>query len=589
MCPTQAVEYATYGGFAGGNLFGTKCLVLWGHGPSQSSVVLEYPAIAQAKKGGMKLIVVDPRRIREAEMADMWLPIRPGTDVALMLGWIRLIIEEGLYDQEFVSNWTVGFDDLKAAVSDYTVERVSEITWLTPQQIADSSRLYATTRPAKIAWGFGLDKQGTNATQVARARCILRAITGNLDVPGGELLGWCDPIGKIIGDDDMELNEALSAEQRAKQLGADEYPFFGFPGWERNVEANSRLPKDYMHPPLADMTCVAHPRAVFDAVLTGKPYPVTAMISLASNPLISLPNTRRTCDALKALQLYVVSDYYLTPSALLADYVFPAASTVERTELWLLPPFCMACPRGIEPIEERRNDYQFWRGLGIRLGQEEHWPWKTVEEVWDYRLAPVGLTFEQLLEQNGLFGNPEFKRYEEHGFGTPSGKVELRSGTFEALGCEPLPVYQEPPHSPSGNPKLAEQYPLVLITGSNFMPMHHSEQRQLKAARAKRPDPRVLVHPDTAASLSLSEGDWVRVVTPLGSIRQRVHLWDGMDPRMVDAEHGWWFPERKENASELFGVFESNANILCPNGPEFCSKEIGSWPHSALLCRLEKE
>jgi anaerobic selenocysteine-containing dehydrogenase len=589
MCPTQAVEYATYGGFAVGDVFNTKCLVLWGHAPSQSSLVMEYPAITQAKNHGAHLIVVDPRRIREAEMADIWLPIRPGTDVALMLAWIRIIIEEDLYDREFVSQWTVGFDDLRDAVIDYTPERVAEITWLPPRQIVDSARRYATTKPAMITWGFGLDKQGTNATQTARARCILRAITGNLDVPGGELLGWRDPIGKIVGESEMELNEALPPAQRAKQLGADEYPFFGFPGWERNVEANRRLPKDYMHPPLADMTCVAHERAVFDAVLTGRPYPVTAMISLASNPLISLPNARHTYEALKALHLYVVVDYYLTPSAALADYVFPAASTVERSELWLLPPFCIACPKGIEPIEERRDDYRFWRGLALRLGQEEHWPWETVEQVWDYRLESVGLTFEQLSAQMGLFGRSEFKRYEQFGFGTPSGKVELRSSTFEALGCEPLPVYLEPPHSPSGDPELAEKYPFVLITGSNFMPMYHSEQRQIEAARAKRPDPRVLVHPDTAASLDLNEGDWAQVTTPLGSIRQRVHLWDGMHPRMVDAEHGWWFPERAGTEAEPFGVFESNANILCPNGPEFCSREIGSWPHSALLCRLEKE
>ena len=600
MCPTQAVEYATYGGFAGGDPHYTKCLVLWGHQPSQSGLVVEFPAIVQAKKNGAKLIVVDPRRIREAEMADLWLQVRPGTDLALMLAWIRLIIEEGLYDRDFVSKWTVGFDDLHSAAAEYTPERTAEITWLRPQQIVESARAYATIKPAMITWGFGVDKQGINATQAARARCILRAITGNLDVPGGEMLGWWDPIGKIIGDDQMELNGALPPAQRAKQLGSGEYPLFGFPGWERNVEANRRLPHEYMHAPLADMMCVAHERPLFDAVLTRKPYPVTAMISLASNPLISLPNVKHTYEALKALQLYVVSDYYLTPSAALADYVFPAASTVERTELWMFPPFCVACPRGVEPIEERRDDYQFWYGLALRLGQREQWPWKTIEEVWDYRLAPVGLTFEKLAAQNGLFGHPEFKRYERYGFGTPSGKVELRSSTFDALGLQPLPVYQEPPHSPAGSPELTKQYPLVLITGSNFMPMYHSEQRQLKSAREKHPDPRVLIHPETAASLGLKEDDWARVVTPQGSIRQRIHLWDGMHPQMVDAEHGWWFPERKgtipkaqaagtQGESYLFGVFESNANVLCPNEHRFCSPEIGSWPHTALLCRVEKE
>ena len=588
MCPSQAVENATFGGFTWPDVMHTRCMVLWGHAPSKSEPVGLYPMILQAKKNGAKLIVVDPRRIDEAEKADMWLPIRPGSDVALMLGWIRIIIEEGLYDRDFVANWTVGFEDLKAAAHSYTPQRVAEITWLTPEQVVASARCYTMTKPAVISWGFGVDKQGVNATQAARARCCLKALTGNLDILGGETLGCDDPVGRVIGDEEMQGNDALSAEQRAKQLGADQYPFFGFPGWSRNEEANRRMPREYMHPPNADMTAVAHARPVFEAMITGKPYPVTAAISVASNPLLSLPNARHTYEALKSLELYVVGEFYLTPSAALADYVFPICSTVETTELWLTGAFCVACPRGIEPLYERRNTYDFWRGLALRLGQSEHWPWKSVDEVWDYRLSPVGLTFDRLLEQNGLFGKPEFERYKKYGFGTPSGKVELRSSTFEALGCEPLPVYREMAHSPLSDPKLSGVFPLVLITGSRFMPMYHSEQRQIEEARKKGPDPLVTLHPETAKRLNLVEGDWVKVETPLGSIRMRLALSDMVDSRMADADHGWWFPEREEAEPNLFSVFESNANLLCPDGSEFCSPEIGSWPHTALLCRVEK-
>lgn len=589
FCPTQAVEYATYGGLSHGDMESTRCLVVWGTAPSQSDPILGFPEIVAAKNNGAKLIVVDPRRTREAEMAHLWLPIRPGTDVALMLAWLRLMIEEGWYDREFVERWTVGFADLRAAVAPYTPEKVSAITWLPAKQIREAARYYATTKPAVITWGFGIDKQGVNATQAARARCLLRALSGNLDVPGGELLGLASPIGQIVSNEAMECNEALPPQQRAKQLGADEYPFFGFPGWERNLAANRRLPPGYMAPSPADTTSMAHERAVFQAVLTGRPYPVTAMISLANNPLLALPDVRRTHRALKALQLYVVVDYYLTPSAALADYVFPAACTAERTELWLESGFCLACPKGIGPLYERRDDYQFWRGLAIRLGQAEYWPWKTVEEVWDYRLAPVGLSFEELLARNGLFGRREYRRYEQFGFGTPSGKVELRSSTFEALGCEPLPVYREPPHTPAADPVLARDYPLLLITGSRFMPMYHSEQRQLAAARARMPDPRVTLHPATAAALGVRAEAWVRVVTPQGRIRMRARLSDTVDPRMVDAQHGWWFPERSAAEPELFGVFESNANVLCPDGAAFSSPETGGWPYTALLCRVEPE
>ena len=387
----------------------------------------------------------------------------------------------------------------------------------------------------------------------------------------------------------MEFNEALSSEQRAKQLGADEYAFFGFPGWERNEEANRRLPRDYMHPPHAGMTAVAHARSVFEAMRTGRPYPVRAAISVASNPLLSLADARKTYEALKSLDLYVVAEYYLTPSAALADYVFPICSTVETTELWLTPDFCIACPQGIEPLYERRNTYDFWRGLALRLGQGEHWPWETVEDVWDYRLAPVGLSFDKLIEQNGLLGRRDYKRYESFGFGTPSGKVEIRSSILEALGCEPLPVYRKMPQSPDGNPELYTQYPLVLITGSRFMPMYHSEQRQIEAARRKRPDPVVTIHPQTAEESGLSEGDWVKVISPKGHVRMRLHVSDMLDPRMADADHGWWFPEREESEPELFGVFESNVNILCPDEAGYCNPEVGGWPHTALLCRIEKE
>ena len=192
------------------------------------------------------------------------------------------------------------------------------------------------------------------------------------------------------------------------------------------------------------------------------------------------------------------------------------------------------------------------------------------------------------LEKNGLFGRSQYKRYEKFGFGTPSGKVELRSTIFAELGCEPVPVYREPPHSPKGDMTLAKSFPLVLITGSRFMPMYHSEQRQIQAARKKRPDPLVTLHPDTAKTLGLTEGEWVKVASPLGSVRMRLRVSDTVDQRMADADHGWWFPERPQKAPELFGVFKSNINLLCPDGPEFCSPEIGSWPHSALLCRVSK-
>ncbi|MCB2192660.1 MAG: molybdopterin-dependent oxidoreductase [Deltaproteobacteria bacterium] len=590
MCPSYATEYATYGGMTfGGEVMAARCVVLWGCNASKSNPNVLTPQIVMARKNGAKLIVIDPRRTKEAEQADFWLQIRPGTDLALMLAWIRLIIAEDLYDHDFVANWTVGFEELKEAVEAYTPEKASEITMVPAELIVESARMYATTSPAVIPFGLGLDKQGVNSTQCARGRAIIRAITGNLEVPGGDIFSLAGEIGKIHDWEHLEINDTLPQSQRDKQLGADKYPFFGFPGWEMNQAANHKLPAGYVAPPEAWHSNLAHAREVFDAIITGEPYPVTAAITLANNPLLALPNTKRVFEALQALELYVVMEYYMTPSAAMADYVFPSSSTVEQPELWLTSGFCLPCPQGIEPLYERRNSYDFYRGLGLRLGQEEYWPWETVEEVYDYCLEPIGLNYKKLVEQNGVFGQREYRRYEQHGFGTPSGKVELKSSIFEELGADPLPKYKEPAWSPVSTPDLAEEYPLILITGSRFMPMYHSEQRQIEKARQKVPDPLVSINPETAEKYGLSEGDWAVISTPQGSIRQRVKLSDAIHPQMADTQHSWWFPERDPNLPGLFGVFESNANVLCPDDPEFCSPEIGSWPHSALLCRIEKE
>ena len=373
MCPSYATEYATYGGMAmGSEVMAARCIVMWGSNASKSNPIGLYPQIVMARKNGAKLIVIDPRRTKEAEMADMWLQIRPGTDVALMMGWIRYIINSDLYDHEFVENFTVGFEELKTAVEQYTPEKVSGITSIPVDLIIESAKMYTTAGPAVIPFGLGLDKQGVNSTQCARGRAIIRAITGNQEIPGGDNFSMAGEIGKIHDAEYLEINEVLPESQRVKQLGIDKYPFFGFPGWQMNQAANKKLPEGYLMAPEAWHSCLAHARDVMEAIITGKPYPVTAAITLANNPLLALPNTKRVFEALKALELYVVMDYYMTPSATLADYVFPASTTVEQPEMWLSIGFCLACPQGIERLYERRNSYDFYRGLGLRLGQEEY-------------------------------------------------------------------------------------------------------------------------------------------------------------------------------------------------------------------------
>ena len=587
-CSSFAVESATYGTMAHSDLRNAACIVIWGHTPSESVPIPEWQQIVTAKKNGVKLIVVDPRFTKTARIADIWLQIRPGTDAALMLGWLKIIIDEGLYDEDFVEKWTVGFDQLKDRIAAFTPERVSEITWIPKEKILEAARIYATTKPACLTWGLGCDKQGVNLTHVARARSILRAITGNLDVKGGDLISLSEPQGKVVSDGEMELNETLLPDQRRKQLGGGDYRLFSYPGWERTSDAAGTMPPAYIRPPTAAMTAQANPRTVWQAAIEGKPYPIKGMIVLAGNPLMSLTSTKLVHRALKRLELLVVMDYYMSPTAELADYVLPAASTLERSDIATAGPRVVACPKAMEPLYERRGDYEFWRELGLRLGQREYWPWKTAEEVCDYRLKPLGITFEELTAKYEVFAPHEDKQYEKYGFGTPSRKVELYSSILDELGFDPLPSYSEPPESPVSAPETAEDYPLIMNTGGRFMPMYHSELRQIRSAREMVPDPIVDVNPQTARTLGIADGDWVWVETRRGKIKQRARLTEEVDPRMAHLQHGWWFPEMPAEDPGLHGLYESNANVLCTDDPEYCSKEIGAWPDTALLCKIYK-
>ncbi len=581
MCPSHTVEWSTYGSFARQDIGNAHCIVVWGFQPSESRIIPDWRELLAAKKRGAKIIVVDPRRTKEAEMADLWMQVRPGTDVAAMLGWLKVIVEENLYDRDFVAKWTVGFEALRKHLERYSLEELSRLCWIPQDKIAAAARMYAATKPASITWGLGIDLQGVNAMQAVRARCILRAITGNMDIAGGELLGVAGNEAKLISNLEMELNQAISPEQKKKQLGAGEYGLFGFPGWDMIREASDR-PGAYFRPPTAEMTCCAHQRHVWQAITTGRPYPVKALISQSNNALVQAADTKRVHEALGSqnLELSVVMDYYQTPTAEMADYLLPAACTLERTDF---PSY----PKAMEPLYERRDDYQFWRDIGIRLGQAEHWPWKTAEEVCDYRFSPLGISFSDALK-GGMRPVIEYRKYERDGFGTPSGKVELLSSIFAAFELEPLPVYREPPESPEGNPDLAKKYPLIMMATGKFMPFYHSELRQIKSAIREQPDPLVDIHPNTAQELRISDDEWVWIETLRGKIRQKARLTDEVHPAMVRVQHGWWFPAKPDGEPSLHGIWESNSNVLCPVDAEYCNPEVGGWPHTGLLCRVYK-
>jgi len=211
-----------------------------------------------------------------------------------------------------------------------------------------------------------------------------------------------------------------------------------------------------------------------------------------------------------------------------------------------------------------------------------------MEEVCDYRLSPMGVTFSQVLSRGGQGPTRKYRKFEAQGFGTPSGKVEIYSSIFAHFRLEPLPVYREPVESPEASPEMTRDYPLILIATGKFMPFYHSEMRQIQSAMQNQPDPVADIHPKTARQLGISESDWVWIETLRGKIKQRAHLTDAVHPAMLRAQHGWWFPDKPAEPPSVHGIWESNSNVLCPVGPEYCNPEVGGWPHTALLCRVSK-
>ena len=245
------------------------------------------------------------------------------------------------------------------------------------------------------------------------------------------------------------------------------------------------------------------------------------------------------------------------------------------------------------PLHERRTDYELWRELGLRLGQADYWPWETLEDAYFYRLPEAyhGLgSYEEFVHQVRMdFAPRQYYKYAQHGFATPSGKVELRSSVLEALGYDPLPHYEEPPESPFRTPELAREFPLILVAAGGFMPFYHSEHRQIPTLRLLHYDPWLQINPATAAALSIRDGDWVTVETRRGKIRQRARVTEAVAAGVVYAERGWWFPERPGEEPELYGLWESNVNVLTDDDPDACDPLCGSWPTRTLLCRVRKE
>ncbi len=531
------------------------CVMVWG-----SNIVWTNPDeytgenLSRVLSQGAKLIVVDPRLTYLAGRADIWLKLRPGTDTALALAMANVIVGEGLYDKEFVDKYVYGWDEFVGRVREYPPDKVEEITWVPADKIRQAARLYAQTRPACIQWGVAIE-QTINCTDNNRILIDLMAITGNLDAPGGNVF-FVPPRMRTIGQ--FAHYEKLPAAQSEKMLGGNTYK-------------------------LARQMRLVTPKLIWDAILTGKPYPIEAVLIHGSNPVITRANAGEIYRALSQVGFLVVADFFLTPTAELADIVLPAATWLELEGLggYLFRHGYLFPRRKVVQIGECWPDHRILNELGRRMGQKE-WG-ATIEADLDWILEPSGLSWQQVRERSYLRGKMEYRKYEKKGFATPTGKVELYSTIFEGWGYDPLPRYREIPESPVSKPGPAKEYPYILITGARSPVFFHSEHRMVPWLREIHPDPVVEIHPEAAREHGIRDGDWVFIESPRGRIKQRARFTWGIDPRVVAAEHGWWFPEIK---TPDHGWQESNINLLTDNDPAGYDVAIGSTNLRVLMCKV---
>lgn len=532
------------------------CIMMWGNNLTISNPD-EYKAepFSTALDEGAKLIVVDPRLTRPAARADLWLQLRPGTDAALALGMLNVIIEEELYDSEFVANYTYGWEEFVGRVKQYPLEQVEDITGVPREKIRKAARLFAETKPAAMQWGVAIEQQ-INCIDNNRLLMCLLGITGNIDVPGGQVLFKPPPILNVSR---FGAHNMLPEEQAIKRLGGDRFRF-------------------------ASRFAIINPKAVWDAILTEEPYPVKMLFFISSNPLLTRANAREVYKALEKVDFMAVADFFLTPTAQMADIVLPAATWLEMDyigDFWKRHGYILPRRKAVQ-IGECRSDHEMLNDLAHRIGQSQYW-WDNFEEALDYILSPAGLTWQDFKEMDYLRGEVKYEKYREKGFSTPTGKLELYSTVLEQMGYDPLPRHREVPQGPKASPELLEHYPYILITGARQPGFFHSENRQVPWLRELHPSPQVEIHPDTAEKEGIEEGDWVVIESPNGRVKQKAKLFSGIDPGVVAAQHAWWYPE---STDPLGGWDESNINLLTDNAYEGCDPAMGATNVRTLLCRI---
>jgi len=593
LLPQMITSMVTLGMFSlwdGAEYEHSKCIVIWGANPSWTEGSFTNTPMGKARKKGAKLIVIDPNFEHPlAHKADYWLPIRPGTDGALAMAWMRLMIKEGLYDREFVYKWTNATQLVDAATNGPIVsDMVAGCDAAQKFMIWDSRSGIAVpigTENAEPAWDGDFEialKDGRKVHARTAWSILLERVEPYTPEYTSEIT-WIQP--DLIRDAGLLYAKSSPGACINQMQGIEEHlncwttirdiccvmalagnvdvpggnvfiPFWNemlgprLTGPDPPAQAEKKLGNLRLYP-------VSQPQGVWDAILTEKPYPVKAYVGIQGNPLSWCEDPKHTEEALRKVEFLVIMDYFISPTGALADIVLPSAHWLERDypAEELCGRYYFAQQKSIEPLFERKSDIWFMRELGRRIAPES-WPWKTDEELFDWQLEPDGITWQELRDRYAVMYAPEiYRNFEKKGaFETPSGRVELYSNVGAMAGSEPLPLFEPPPEP-------TPEYPLIAITGRRYPNYYHSAYRNISWLRELAPFPMVQINPVTAKSLGIEQDDLVWIESPSGRAQMFADLTNGLHPSVISAPHGWW-AGCKELGLPDFSKHIANINVI---------------------------
>lgn len=567
----SAVCYVSYGLFASVPTLGipmgltypdfenADLVVIWGANPVTDSPPDRVKKIFKAKKRGARVVVIDHMRTGMAKKADQWIGIRSGTDGALALSMIHVIIKEKLYDADFVRDWTVGFEALAEYVQQFPPEAVAEMTRVPAQTIIDTARSIAGANGASLVMYTGLEYTNSGVQNI-RAVLILWAITGNIDVPGGLLFRPHSPA--------KFARVHLDPPEGIPPVGADKYPLF------------TRMLKcaQFMEAPRA--------------ILENDPYPVRALLIFGSSLITNLPNPDLWKKCLKSLDFLVTFDRFMTADSQYADIVFPATTNFENFGYQrYFGGYCQLRQRVIEPIGEARSGPLFLTALARKLGYGHLFPATEEDHVKfvlkdspvsleDLKAQPAGVAFDAGEQDYRKYAKGLVRKDGRPGFNTASGKIEIVSSLLEQYGYDGLPVYVEPKEGPLGSPALLKKYPLVLNTGARLQSAFRSQHLNIPGLLKLQPRPQVLIHPDDAAARGISNQEKVWVVSPRGKVGVWARVTADVMTGQVELNAGGGSPIHAKEWREANANYVTDLDNRDP---------ISGFPvYKALLCQVEK-